>query len=278
MAWIQCNFFSTSLMRTVAINVIIPTDKVMFDGNAQEIKPFKTLYLLHGIFGNYTDWINGTRIQSWAQDKNVAVVMPSGENRFYIDQDVPGEKYATFIKEELVAFTRKTFPLSHERENTFIGGLSMGGYGAIINGLAATETFSAICALSPATILADRFEQLEPGTDDIFKSLEYFEMIFGDFDKIAGSEKDYFALAERLTQSGKEKPKLYIACGTDDFLFDSNVIFKDKMVELGFDVTWVQDAGGHDWVFWDTYIKKALDWLPLDHESAGMSSGNVKTE
>ena len=276
MAWIQCNFFSTSLMRTVPINVIVPTDKMIL-GKAektQEVKPFKTLYLLHGIFGNYTDWISGTRIQAWAQDRNIAVVMPSGENRFYVDQDVPGEKYGTFIREELVDFTRKTFPLSHKKEDTFIGGLSMGGYGAIVNGLLAPEVFGAVCALSAATIIGNT-EHLEPGSDDIFKSRNYHEMIFGDLDKVIGGDKDYNALAQKLAETGAKKPKFYVACGTEDFLFASNVAFKDKLVELGFDVTWVEDKGGHDWLFWDTYIKKTLDWLPLDASEAGISSGNV---
>lgn len=276
MAWIQCNFFSTSLMRTVPINVIIPTDKTITINEAQTPKPYKTLYLLHGIFGNYTDWLSGTRIAAWAQDKNIVVVMPSGDNRFYIDQNVPGEKYGTFIKEELVAFTRKTFPLSHRREDTFIGGLSMGGYGAIINGLAAPETFSAICALSPATIIADHFDDLALNAADIFKNRNYFEMVFGPLEKVAGSDADYITLAKRLGKKDVAKPKLYLACGTEDFLFDSNVAFKNDMIQLGFDVTWIADAGDHDWEFWDKYIKKVLDWLPLDDATVGIGSGNVR--
>ncbi|MCL2560014.1 MAG: esterase family protein [Turicibacter sp.] len=275
MAWIQCNFFSTSLMRTVPINVIVPTDKMVFgQEEQQEAKPFKTLYLLHGIFGNYTDWVSGTRIQSWAQDKNIVVVMPSGENRFYVDQDIPGEKYGTFIQKELVEFTRKTFPLSHKKEDTFIGGLSMGGYGAIINGLHAPDVFGAVCALSAATIIGSH-DHLEYGAEDIFRSRNYHEMVFGDLDKVVGSNKDYIAVAEQLVKSEQELPKFYVACGTEDFLFDSNVVFKDKLIELGFDVTWVQDTGGHDWPFWDKYIKKTLDWLPLGEEVAGVGSGNV---
>jgi len=267
-------------MRTIPINVVIPTDKAIDFEAIQVTQPFKTLYLLHGIFGNYTDWISLTRIQSWAQDKNIVVVMPSGDNRFYIDRDIPGERYGTFIRKELVEFTRKTFPLSHHRADTFIGGLSMGGYGAIINGLSAPETFGAICALSAATIIggfAQRdFEQLEEGTDDIFKSKEYFEMVFGNLDQVVGSDKDYIAVAAQVIAAGSEKPRLYVACGIDDFLFDSNVVFKDKMIEFGFDVTWVQDEGDHNWLFWDTYIEKFLEWLPLDEEMSSISSENVR--
>ena len=87
MALIQVNFLSESLMRTVPFQVILPVDKLAFPGMPQrENKPFKTLYLLHGIFGNYTDWVSGTNIQRWAEEKDLAVVMPSGDNYFFIDQ------------------------------------------------------------------------------------------------------------------------------------------------------------------------------------------------
>ena len=128
MALIQADFFSKSLMRTVTINVIIPTDKAVFPGMAKpEKKPLKTLYLLHGIFGNYTDWVTGTRLQSWAQDRGLCVVMPSGDNHFYVDNPESESYYGKFIGEDLVEFTRDTFQLSDKREDTFIGGLSMGG-------------------------------------------------------------------------------------------------------------------------------------------------------
>ena len=74
MAHLTCNFFSKSLMRTVDITVILPTDKFVFtDPDFKPQTTFKTLYLLHGIFGSTSDWINGTRIEAWAQEKNLAV-------------------------------------------------------------------------------------------------------------------------------------------------------------------------------------------------------------
>ena len=83
MALIQANFISKSLLRTVPIQVILPVDKFSMTGAPQaEQKPFKTLYLLHGILGNYTDWVSGTRIQRWAEERNLCVVMPSGDNAF----------------------------------------------------------------------------------------------------------------------------------------------------------------------------------------------------
>lgn len=85
MALLQVNFMSQALMRTVPVNVILPVDKFIQPGTApQPPASFKTLYLLHGVFGNYTDWISGTCIQRWAEEKNLAVVMPSGDNMFYM--------------------------------------------------------------------------------------------------------------------------------------------------------------------------------------------------
>ena len=154
MAIIQCNFFSKSLMRTVPIQVVLPTDKFTFGPSAAaEEKPLKTLYLLHGIFGNYTDWVSGTRLQAWAQDRDLCVVMPSGDNSFYVDNRKTSALYGSFISKDLVDFTRRSFPLSRKREDTFIGGLSMGGFGAIVNGLQNPDTFGYVVGLSSALIL-----------------------------------------------------------------------------------------------------------------------------
>ena len=103
MALIQVNFMSKALLRTVTVNVILPVDKFsMADQIEREDKPYKTLYLLHGIFGNYTAWVTGTDIVRLAQARDLAVVMPSGENGFYLDQPDQGRNYAAFIGEELV--------------------------------------------------------------------------------------------------------------------------------------------------------------------------------
>ena len=125
MAFVEVNFFSQALLRQTTFRAIIPCDKMYFDGRIRQEKPFKTLYLLHGVFGDCTDWINGTRIQRWAQDRNLAVIMPSGENKFYVDHEKSTDKFSQYIK-ELVLVSRNMFHLSHKREDTFIAGLSMG--------------------------------------------------------------------------------------------------------------------------------------------------------
>ena len=274
MALIQCSFMSTSLMRTVPIQVVLPTDKMTFGAPKTEQKPFKTLYLLHGIFGSYIDWVTGTRIEQWATAKDLAVVMPSGDNHFYVDGVPADAKYGKFISQELVELTRKSFPLSHRREDTFIGGLSMGGYGSIINALNAPETFGAVCALSSA-LITDGLTQYTENTDMIFTDRAYYEAAFGKLEAVKGSNKDYHEMARRVAASGAEKPRFFMSCGTEDGLFGVNEAFMHELKELGYDVTWLPAPGVHDWLFWDTHIKDALDWLPLGEESQGISSGHV---
>ena len=274
MAIIDVNFISKCLMRTVTFKAIIPADKFGPAAFGAEPKPFKTLYLLHGIFGNYTDWVNGTRIQAWAEANDLAVIMPSGENRFYLDDENSGELYGEFIGKELVEFTRKLFPLSKKREDTFIAGLSMGGYGAIRNGLKYAENFGCIAGLSSA-LVHDTWKDSDNSSPVFTFRRKYNEAIFGDYDKVKGSDKDPKALVEKLLKEDKEVPNIYLCCGTEDGLISRSRDFRDFLIENNVPVTYEEGPGKHDWVFWDTYIKKVLEWLPLDEGKAGVNSGNV---
>lgn len=267
MALIQVNYVSKALMRTVPLNVILPVDKISFatmDYENRQGKKFKTLYLLHGIFGNYTDWVSGTRIQRWAEEKGLCVVMPSGDNAFYVNSITPMNDYGKFIGEEIVEVTRRMFPLSTKRKDTFIAGLSMGGFGAMRNGLKYSDTFGYIASLSGAL-------QLFEGE----KSFLGDNMVFGDIKKAKNSDINPEYVMKKLVKEGKEKPVIYIACGTSDSLLASNRKFRDKLIKNGFDVTYVEEPGAHEWDFWDRQIKAVIDWLPLGKNNNGLNSGNI---
>ncbi len=276
MALIQVNYFSQCLMRTVTVNAVIPVDKITFPGMpVREKKPFKTLYLLHGIFGNYTDWADGTRISRWAQDHNLAVIMPSGDNHFYVDCEATGEMYGEFIGKELVDVTRDLFPLSRKRSDTFIAGLSMGGYGAVRNGLKYWETFSHIGALSAGFILDGVIHSSQDSPMPTGRR-SFYSHVFGNLDTLTGSDKDYKALIAELKKSGADIPKIYMACGTEDFLLEVNRDYHNYLKAQAVDVTYEEGPGSHEWDFWDTYIHKFLLWLPLEEASSGIGSGNVR--
>ncbi len=254
MALIQVNYLSQALFRIVPLNVILPADR--FDAetnrylNGKERK-YKTLYLLHGLLGNYTDWVSQTRIQKWAEEKNLAVVMPSGDNAFYFNSRTPWNDYGTFIGKELVEMTRRMFPLSEKREDTFIAGLSMGGFGALRNGIVYSETFSHVAGLSSAIhIFEDTSEEANNG-------------LFDNKAAAARTDKNPWAAVENMLSEKRCIPKFYMSCGTKDDLLQVNVAFRDLLQSKGIEVTWDEEDYGHDWDFWDSQIKKVLDWLPL---------------
>lgn len=275
MALIQMNLFSQTLMRTVPVNVILPADKMIFPGMpVREDKPYKTLYLLHGVFGNYTDWVNGTRIQRFAEENDLVVVMPSGDNSFYVDQPKGNNLYGEFIGRELVELTRKMFPLSVKREDTFIGGLSMGGYGALRNGLKYHETFGNIISLSGALLIDDMPNRTNDGRFFI-ESRDYAESCFGDLDQLLTSDMNPKHLVETLKKEGAKLPSIYMACGDQDRLLDANKDFADCLEKNNIDFTFEIGPGDHEWDFWDTYIKKSIEWLPTEKSQQGISSGNI---
>ncbi len=274
MAFIQMNVMSYSLMRTVPVNVILPADKFLWGQKREKGRKYKTLYLLHGVFGNYTDWVNGTRIQRFAEERDLAVVMPSGDNAFYLDHKARNDNYGEFIGRELVELTRNIFPLSEKREDTFIGGLSMGGYGALRNGFKYNDTFGAAIGLSAALILDGIWERTDKGKF-FLDSRSYAEECFGELEGIVESDRNPEFLVKRIKEEGGEMPLVYLACGLSDGLLEANRKFADFLEESGVKCTFETGEGGHDWDFWDTYIKKAVEWLPADTVSKGINSGNV---
>ena len=271
MALIQMNYMSNALARTVPVNVILPSDKV--DSRTHRYvrrdRPFPVLYLLHGMFGNYSDWVVNTRVQRWAEERDLAVVMPSGDNMYYVESLLPFNDYGAFVGEELPALMRASFPLSDRREETFIAGLSMGGFGALRNGFKYADTFGCVAALSSAITV------LDPAAPPIAGD----KAVFGDLAAAARSDKNhqvaYARLRERVAAGEVEMPKLYLACGTDDPFITSTRALRDQLQADGVELSYDEMPGGHDWDFWDAQIKKIIDWLPLGEAVQGFGSGAI---
>ena len=262
MAHIKTHFFSTSLGFGTDINVFIPTPNADEHMNKKDTSYFKqgvkyqVLYLLHGAYGDYMDWFQLTSIERYAQDKKVAVVMPSASNSFYQDMHY-GSDYLTYISEELPKFCESNFPIASDRENVFVAGLSMGGYGALKVALTRPDKFSYAASLSGAIA----FAQMKGTMDNMDLPFD-FNNILGT-DQVEGTDADIFYLIEKLKKENKPLPKVYQAVGTEDFTYESNQYAKNKLKELGIDLTYEEGPGTHDWIFWDAYIQKVLNWLPL---------------
>lgn len=262
MAVFEITFFSNALARLTQMTAIIPIERPRQYGGTGKpaAEPFRSVYLLHGYSGTHTDWIRGSRIEQLAMAHNVAVFMPSGENSFYLDDNVRAARYEEMLCEDIIYFTRSVFPLSDRREDTTIGGFSMGGYGALRNGLKRNDVFGNIVALSSA-IITDSLAKMKKDAPNPIAPYSYYEHTFGKLDEVAGSDKDPKALAKAVVEDGKMVPNIFIACGTEDFGIESNRAFSRYLTEIGLNHEYRESPGEHNWKFWDEYIEKALIWL-----------------
>ena len=250
MARIELDFHSDALGHAVSAVILLPQNATTQIGMTAERgeKRLRTLWLLHGLSDDHTIWSRRTSIERYAADYGIAVVMPNGGRSWYTDM-AHGERYYTFMTEELPAVCRSFFcGMSEAREDNYIAGLSMGGYGALKIALRNPSRYAAAAAFSGALDVAS-YERM-------FGRESYWADIFGDITQIAGSENDVYAVAERLDPAAA--PRLYISCGTEDGLLAANRRMRDLLAARGIPCTYSERPGNHNWAFWDTEIQKAL--------------------
>ena len=260
MSTMVVNCFSEALKRNVTFHAVLPVDKRSFDGaGPRDDRPMKTLYLLHGVYEDGSKWLNHTRVAMWAQDWNLAVIMPSGENKFYCDNPASNDNFAQFVGDDLVKLTRRLFNLSHKREDTYVAGLSMGGEGALKYAVNHPDKFGAVAVLSMyardwrAMNPAEGFD--EKRTLNSYKNAGGYEKFLNSYEDIRG-----------LMQKNKDKlPPMYFACGKNDFLYEGYCEFKNWLTENGFDARFEEvDCYTHEWRFWDLAIQHDMDFFGLE--------------
>lgn len=260
MAFLNGTFFSKELSRPVHYVAVLSNDcQWGVDTNPHFKRPAKNVYLLHGYSGCDTDWFTNAPLGDLANRFNVNFFMPNGDNSFYLNQPETGAKYQNYVGREFVEYTRKTFGLSDKREDTLIGGLSMGGFGALHTALAFPETFGKTMALSSALIV-DGLKHFSPDMDNPMANYAYYEHAFGDLQKVAETDANPKVLAKKLIDSAAVKPDIFMACGTEDFLFEPNNDMVAYLKSIGYPVTYVTAPGVHDFNFWRTHLTKGLEW------------------
>jgi S-formylglutathione hydrolase FrmB len=262
MAILQGNFYSNSLKGQTQVLILLPAEKVEAPGFPPQApeKPLKTLYLLHGYSGNHMDWLVNGGAAEVALQNNLAVVCPTGGNSCNIDDEALGALHEQWVCHELPGLLERMLPLSRLREDRFIGGLSMGGYGALRLGLKHAGQYAAVVALSSALI--DReVSQLEEGVGTDMAPYAYYRHVFGEPKALAGSDRDLRALAAKLGGSGTPFPELYLACGEEDFLINQNRDFEKFLTESDVPHVYREGPGAHDWNYWRLHLHQAAQWL-----------------
>lgn len=260
MAHLSGVFFSKELSRPVHFTAVLSNDNAFGkQSNPYYQRKAKNVYLLHGYSGCDTDWFTNAPLQDLANRFNVNFFMPNGDNSFYLDRPETGYRYAHFTGEEFIKYTRETFGLSDKREDTLIGGLSMGGFGALHTALMFPDTFSVTIALSSA-LITEGLKTMSPSDNNPMANYAYYATTFGDLKNQDNSVNNPKYLAKELAESGKDIPRIYMACGTEDFLFAANNDFKQYLDSLNIPVKYFTGPGIHDFVFWRAQLEAGLTW------------------
>lgn len=250
-------YFSECLRRNAMFRVILPNEG---DVAAENPAPMRTLLLLHGYCGGSGDWLWNSNIADLAQRYHMCVLLPTGENSFYLDGRATGRKYATHVGQELIQYARKTFGLSERREDTFVGGYSMGGYGALHTALQFPETFSGAMALSSALIWKS-VKDMQPGEDNGVANYEYYRLMFGESGSPEEESADLEGLIRKLEERGAEIPRLYLACGEQDFLNRPNREFVDFLKGSRVEFSYLEGEGEHNFIYWNRHLEPGIRWM-----------------
>ncbi len=252
MAYFHGTVRSKILGMDTGLTVVLPFDRAPI---AEKECP--VVYLLHGHGENSSVWTRMTSVERYANDYGVALIMPEVQRSFYTDMD-KGLNYFTYVTEELPNLCQQLFRVSSKREERFVAGLSMGGYGAVKLGLRCPHLFSACAGFSGCLDLNDLKKMLTDGSEELANEAK---AIFGEELSIR-PEDDLFFLAQKAASLPREeRPRVMITCGTEDFLYEQNVHFKDWMQKLDYDLDYREWHGTHSWEFWDLSIQYALEFF-----------------
>lgn len=270
MAIMKIDVYAKTMNRTVTLEVIAPVETL------QPGDTMATLYLLHGVQGSFINWSTAVHafrllgVNNAKRTKKLAIIMVSGDNSFYHNAPDRSANYEQFLAKELPLLTRTMLPLSAAREDTYIAGLSMGGYGALRTGLLYPQVFGFAGGLSSAFLTQDMKNQIHE--DVFFRRREFLETVFGcGLDGIEKSEHDVMELSHRLLAKIEaqqkvdeellQMPKLYLACGEQDGLLPLSRELHADWEKLGIEHRYEEHEGNHEWAFWEWGLGRILEYL-----------------
>ncbi len=272
MALIRLDHFSDVLELSTTTTVLLPEStaaRIGMVGRAPDGDP-PVLYLLHGLSDDHSTWLRRTALERYGAPLGLAVVMPQVHRSFYLDGVHTGD-YWTYVTEELPATVERLLRVSSRPRDTYVAGLSMGGYGALRWALAHPDRVAAAASMSGALDVPGEDVEAAP-----FRRL--WRAVLGDGGESRGGpasdgpataatrdgrpgELDLVAMLDRLDAA--DVPPLWVGCGTDDPLLPASERFVAAARTRGVDVTWQPSGGGHDWAVWDRAVRDVLAWLPL---------------
>ncbi|CAM3733296.1 alpha/beta hydrolase [Marinicrinis lubricantis] len=265
MAWMETHIFSEVLGMEMQVNVILPQEKQPYRGYGK----LKVLWLLHGGSGDHSVWLRMSRIEHYANQYGIAVILPGVFNSCYTNM-AHGGRYFTYMTEELPFILRHLFPrLSEDRNDNYISGLSNGGYGCLRVGLARPDLYAAIGAFSAGDKSDIAF--VNDGSPRAYDRI----LLFGE-GEIKNTENDLKFLGRKALDEGLSLPKVYHACGSEDPWLDLNERVREFFLSIEGNPYHYHyreaDGHGHTWEFWDEEVVRFLEHIGLQKTSLYIGS------
>ena len=273
MSRVQIDFCSQKLHMNTNVYVILPNTAVDFLANGvryNEDGELKVVWLLHGMGDDYTGWLRYSNLERYALARGIAVVCPSVHAQCFYSNMTKGLAYYDYIADELPAFMKETFPqFSQKREDNYVAGLSMGGYGALKFGLSRPDQYCRIGCLSGGNFIEMQLPPEDEAEDFLTPFYGVARNAFGTekLGDAAGTEHDLKHLLDIAVEQKKQIPDIAMYCGTEDFIKGISDSMADyilkKAAEYPISFSYKTYAGLHDWNFWDAHIPEMLDDMGL---------------
>jgi putative tributyrin esterase len=252
-------YFKPDMLYSGALNSRKSFYVCLPDNYEQSNKEYPVIYMLHGRSGSETDWVYKGKLLETAASlmkedvlRECIIVTPSdgGYDRgtFYVDWYDGSGLFEQYMIYDLIPYIDANYRTLAAREMRAVGGLSMGGYGAFMLALKHPELFSAAASLSGVL-----------GTMSHFEPFESARMV-GPAEGPYAKAYDVYELA-KTNLNNSTKPKLYFSCGTEDFLYEINVGYKQYLEGIGYSFEYEEFPGEHDWAYWEQQVSKALKFF-----------------
>ncbi len=231
---------------SITLDVIMPEK-----WHKYKMENARVIWMLHDKFDTSGDWISFTQAEVFAEDHEFVIVCPTTNSARYNDW-VNGCKWQTFLTEGLYDYVHEMFPLSKKPEDNILFGYGRGGYGAIKYVLACPDKYGSAYSVSYDDGFVVNYLNSNPGPAK-------FDSGYGTPAEVAVSQENIPWFAEQYAKSAKPKPLIYLASGTQSKTYARNVEIRDRLIELGYDVTWEESDSKGGWRFCNEQLERVLN-------------------
>jgi putative tributyrin esterase len=254
--------YSSVLQRMKTFGIMLPQ-------GYDTTRRYPVLYLLHGWGGGYQDWSSKTRLQDYISWYDIIVVMPDGENSWYVNSAVnPRGRFEDYVATELPAHVASRYAADTSKQA--IAGLSMGGYGAVLLGMKYPARYSVIGSFSGALTMPrdlrvrEGWNRAAKGNNGDF-ALPSLQEAFGKENSPAREKESVFTALRTVSafDSARKQhlPYVYLATGIQDplsHIVPGNRELRDSLYAAKVHYEYHETPGKHSWGYWNDALRAFL--------------------